>query len=230
MRHPCCLDRHEAHTGPDSSAPPPQTINIHCRNRECGELCYPGDEYCSRFCREVGLSGGTLLPSGQARGLQGARTERPTGEDPPAPDPFLSTPIPPGADTPVPYSLASNPPLEGEAGFPVLTTDSEARKSVPIFSGVLNYFPLAIAAVARLSKRGNDKHNPGEPLHWARGKSADHADTIIRHLMERGGIDIDGMRHSAKMAWRALALLQLELEAEGAPIARNASYDNPEKK
>jgi hypothetical protein len=40
--------------------------------------------------------------------------------------------------------------------------------------------------------------------------------------MERGKIDTDGQRHSAKLAWRALALLQLELEAEGAPIARGA--------
>jgi hypothetical protein len=225
MRHPCRLDRHEAHTGPDSSAPPPQTINIHCRNRECGELCYPGDEYCSSFCREVGLSGGTLLPSGQARGLQGARTERPTGEDPPAPDPFLSTPIPPGADTPIPYSLASNPPLEGEAGFPVLPTDSEARKSVPIFSGVLNYFPLAIAAVARLSKRGNDKHNPGEPLHWARDKSQDHEDCIARHLIDVDTIDTKTGEYedAVALAWRALAKLQcLEEKRLGRPYSRGS--------
>jgi hypothetical protein len=48
--------------------------------------------------------------------------------------------------------------------------------------------------------------------------------------MERGGLDKDGVRHSAKMAWRALALLQLELEAEGAPMARNASFDKAESK
>lgn len=112
----------------------------------------------------------------------------------------------------------------------ILTIDSKERKKYPIASGCLDYFPAALAEVSRVSYQGNEQHNPGEPLHWARGKSADHADTIIRHLMERGGIDIDGMRHSAKMAWRALALLQLELEAEGAPIARNASHDNPEKK
>lgn len=109
----------------------------------------------------------------------------------------------------------------------VLPTDSKERKKYPIASGVLDYFPAALAEIAKVSYSGNEQHNPGEPLHWARGKSADHADTIIRHFMERGGIDIDGMRHSAKMAWRALALLQLELEAEGAPIARNASYDKP---
>ena len=50
----------------------------------------------------------------------------------------------------------------------------------------------------------------------------DQGDTMIRHYMERGTIDTDGQRHSAKMAWRALALLQLELEEAGAPLARGA--------
>jgi hypothetical protein len=59
-------------------------------------------------------------------------------------------------------------------------------------------------------------------MHHARGKSTDHADCILRHLIDRGTVDTDGIRHSAKVAWRALALLQLELEAEGAPMARGA--------
>jgi hypothetical protein len=86
----------------------------------------------------------------------------------------------------------------------------------------LDYFPNALAEVAKISKQGNDQHNPGEPLHWARGKSMDHADTIIRHLMERGTVDVDGTRHSAKAAWRALALLQEELEDAGAPMSRGS--------
>lgn len=104
-----------------------------------------------------------------------------------------------------------------------MPSDADARKGVPLTSGVLDYFPAALAEVARVSKAGNDQHNPGEPLHWARGKSTDQADCIMRHLLERGTVDTDGMRHSAKMAWRALALLQLELEAEGAPMARGAT-------
>ena len=79
---------------------------------------------------------------------------------------------------------------------------------------VLDYFPLAIAEVAKCSKAGNDQHNPGQPLHWAKGKSTDHADCIPRHLIDRGTFDTDGIRHSAKLAWRALALLQIELENE----------------
>ena len=104
----------------------------------------------------------------------------------------------------------------------MLPTNAEERKAVPLCSGVVDYFPAALAEVARVSKAGNDQHNPGEPLHWARGKSMDQADCILRHLAERGSIDTDGVRHSAKLAWRALALLQLELEAEGAPMSRGS--------
>lgn len=94
----------------------------------------------------------------------------------------------------------------------LLPDDAVARKGIPVITGVLDYFPLAIAEVARLSKVGNDQHNPGKPLHWDRTKSLDHADCIGRHLIDRGTVDADGQRHSAKLAWRALALLQTELE------------------
>jgi len=101
---------------------------------------------------------------------------------------------------------------------------SDARKNVPLARGLLDYFPAALAEVAKVSKYGNDKHNPGEELHHARGKSTDHADCVLRHLVDRGTIDPDtGMRHSALVAWRALALLQQELEDAGeAPLPRGA--------
>ena len=95
-----------------------------------------------------------------------------------------------------------------------LPTDDAARKATPIYSGLLMYFPDAVADVARLSVVANEQHNPGEPLHWARGKSMNQLDTLTRHLMEAGSVDTDGVRHSTKVAWRALANLQLELEAE----------------
>jgi hypothetical protein len=89
--------------------------------------------------------------------------------------------------------------------------------------GLLYYFPAALAEVARVSKIGNDQHNPGQPMHWARGKSTDHANKILRHQVDAGGFDKDGTRHSAKVAWRALAQLQEELERDaGAPLPRNA--------
>ena len=95
----------------------------------------------------------------------------------------------------------------------MLTADAAQRKATPIATGVLDYFPDAIAAVAETSRIGNEQHNPGQPLHWAREKSTDHADCIARHLIERGTMDTDGIRHSAKVAWRALAMLQVEIEA-----------------
>ena len=94
----------------------------------------------------------------------------------------------------------------------MLSTDKQTRKQTPVARGVLDYFPDAMAAVAHVSFVANEQHNPGEPMHWARGKSTDHADCIVRHLMDRGTIDDDGLRHSAKAAWRALALLQEEIE------------------
>lgn len=106
----------------------------------------------------------------------------------------------------------------------MLTTDSAARKNIPLHSGCYAYFPDALAAVAKLSKAGNDKHNPGQPLHWSRDKSNDHADCIARHVQDAGpdfmGLDADGTLHVVQSAWRALALAQVVLEciAAGKPF------------
>ena len=104
----------------------------------------------------------------------------------------------------------------------LIDTDSATRKTFPMAAGLLDYFPDALAEVAKVSYLGNQKHNPGEPMHHARGKSMDHADCIIRHLVGRGGFDGE-LRESAALAWRALALLQEELEAEHSlPLPRGA--------
>lgn len=108
----------------------------------------------------------------------------------------------------------------------MLPTDAKERKNTPIYSGVLNYFPDALAAVAHCSWVGNEQHNPGEPLHWAKEKSTDEADALVRHLLEHGTIDTDGVRHSAKVAWRALALLQREIDAERAAQERDHQQDS----
>jgi len=104
----------------------------------------------------------------------------------------------------------------------VLPTDAAKRNAMPMADGLLYYFPNALAAVSALSKVANEQHNPGEPMHWARNKSHDHANKIIKHLVDAGGFDADGQRHSAKVAWRALALLEDELIAAGAVPGRNA--------
>jgi hypothetical protein len=92
----------------------------------------------------------------------------------------------------------------------------EERKATPVFTGVVAYFDLALKEIAKVSKIGNDQHNPGQPLHWAKEKSTDHLDSMMRHAMDalHDKFDTDGGRHKAKMAWRALAELQTELENE----------------
>lgn len=110
--------------------------------------------------------------------------------------------------------------LTGIGGAPTRATTlpktAAERKRFPIASGFMDYFPDAIAAIANLSYVGNEQHNPGQPLHWDRSKSADEADTCQRHFLERGTRDTDGVRHTVKFAWRALAILQKELEQEKA--------------
>lgn len=103
------------------------------------------------------------------------------------------------------------PPLAEKS---VLPHDSAERKTYPLYSVLFGYFPAAMAELAKHSYESNEKHNPGEELHWSRGKSDDHADAALRHLVEG---DYRGL------LWRAAALLQLELEGEGypkAPLAR----------
>ena len=89
-----------------------------------------------------------------------------------------------------------------------------AMNKAPIVGGVLDYFPDAIEDVAYVSLVCNEQHNPGVPMHWDRTKSQDEVGSLMRHLMLRGKRDLDGCRHSAKVAWRALALLQKEIEDE----------------
>ncbi len=91
------------------------------------------------------------------------------------------------------------------------------RKSAPMFRGLLAYFPAALFGVAKHSYESDRKHNPDatDGPHWARGKSSDHADCQIRHLIDAGGGEInepDTEYHLRANAWRALALYQEYLE------------------
>jgi len=92
--------------------------------------------------------------------------------------------------------------------------NAKERKERPVFTGVIKYFPDAIMEIARVSLQGNKQHHPDKPLHWDRDKSTDDYDALARHLIDAGTIDDDGIRHTAKVAWRALACLQKELESE----------------
>lgn len=102
-----------------------------------------------------------------------------------------------------------------------LPDDPSLRNEYPMADGLLDYFPNALAEVSRLSHVATQQHHPDQPMHWDRGKSLDHANKIMRHLVDRGKLDDKGMRHSAMVAWRALAMLQQELEdQEGVPVSR----------
>jgi hypothetical protein len=115
-----------------------------------------------------------------------------------------------------------------------LPTDSTDRKNYPLFRGCLRYFPAALAGIARTSKLGNDKHNPGEEMHHARNKSSDQGDCIVRHLvdvedllaaLDRGDAAVtqqDVLNEVDQMAWRALAFSQELHEKFGAPLAPGA--------
>ena len=96
-----------------------------------------------------------------------------------------------------------------------MKTKAQKRKAIPVYSGVINYFPLALLEIAKCSQIGNDQHNPDTPLHWDREKSGDELDAMIRHLIDHsiGEIyDEDGIRHLTKVAWRSLAALQKAIE------------------
>lgn len=122
-----------------------------------------------------------------------------------------------GAPTPRAASALGQRML-GPGGAPcraeILPDGAAERKKYPVASGVLDYFPDALAAIANVSWQGNEQHNKGKPLQWDRSKSGDEADTMLRHFLQRGSLDKDGLRHTAKMAWRALALLQKEIESD----------------
>jgi len=78
-----------------------------------------------------------------------------------------------------------------------------------------------IIEMVKLSVEGNDKHNPDEPLHWAREKSTDQLDCIARHLFDYGvAEDADDLeaqiQEMSSVMWRAGAKLQLLCEERDA--------------
>lgn len=124
-----------------------------------------------------------------------------------------------------------------------LPQDSEERKLYPLFTGVMRFFPAAVAAVARHIKRGADKHCNGRVV-WRRGTSDDHEDCILRHLMDladkrremQGEVGYARMQQlyaeaceeAAAIAWRALALCQVVHEHYAyAPVPESAEFDQP---
>jgi hypothetical protein len=106
----------------------------------------------------------------------------------------------------------------------VLPDDGKVREQYPLYDGLFAYFPAALCEIARWSQVGGSKHHPGEPLHWAREKSTDHQNKILRHLLDYDQEDEHGFIEAIALAWRALALAQTELEKRGWAEGRNGKW------
>ena len=93
-------------------------------------------------------------------------------------------------------------PTHTASGLP---TDAKERKAIPVYTGFINYFPKAIAAVAKISLVGGVQHGQtAETLHWDRSKSGDELDAMMRHILDGDW---------EQVAWRAMANLEKKLEA-----------------
>ena len=105
--------------------------------------------------------------------------------------------------------------LDGELEEPKKAV-TEDRKGMPVYSGVLTYFPDALKEVSKCSLAGQKQHNHGDKLYWDKSKSTDNADALVRHLIDHNTnpMDDDGILHLAKVAWRALATLQIYLDKQ----------------
>ena len=97
------------------------------------------------------------------------------------------------------YTFTEEESKERESPLP---TEAAKRKEYVIFSGFINYFPNAIAAVSHLSYKGSQQHHPDQPLHWDKSKSSDELDALMRHM-------IDG--DWEQVAWRAMSNLERKL-------------------
>ena len=87
-----------------------------------------------------------------------------------------------------------------------LPFDAKERKSIPIYTGFVGYFPKAIAEVSKISLLGGIQHGQtAETLHWDRSKSGDELDALMRHVIDKDW---------AQVAWRAMANLEKQIEKE----------------
>lgn len=88
----------------------------------------------------------------------------------------------------------------------VLPDDSAKRKEFPIYRGLFQLFPNALAEVSHHTYLNCRKHL-GEDLPegtcaWDKSKSQDELDAMLRHIMEEDWVAV---------AWRALGHLEREL-------------------
>ena len=76
---------------------------------------------------------------------------------------------------------------------------AEERKQIPLYRGLMCYFPNALVEVAKQSYKGNIQHHPEDEIWWDMSKSKDELDALLRHMLEG---------EWGAVAWRALAHLE----------------------
>ena len=74
-----------------------------------------------------------------------------------------------------------------------LPTDRDARNALPIWDGLMMYFPDVWAEIAKVSVLGNKQHNLGTKLFWNREVSTDHLNKVMRHCLDH--VDRKRARH-----------------------------------
>lgn len=119
--------------------------------------------------------------------------------------------------------------------------DSE-RKNLPVLKMITGYFPKALREVTRVCVANNVRYNPTlkpADINWARGKSNDQFGSQLRHMLEfivdgkvyeelppevtaACGPGFDRVYVLAEAAWRALAALELCIEAEESKVPMEA--------
>lgn len=117
----------------------------------------------------------------------------------------------PSVITSVPTESPPSPPLLHDL---LDGKSDEERKTYPVYEGVIGYFRDAIYRLSRVSYDGNQQHNAGQHLHWARGKSTDQRNCVMRHLMAGEEYDYsdEAEKHIFSRLWRDMADAQLYLE------------------
>jgi hypothetical protein len=101
---------------------------------------------------------------------------------------------------------------------------AEQRKQVNLLRALL-YFHDALAEIGQLILAGEKQH---KTQGWDRSKSGDELEALLRHVIDAGYVDTDDQLHSTKIAWRALANLQKELETQrGLPISVGSHPGTP---
>jgi hypothetical protein len=122
------------------------------------------------------------------------------------------------------------PPTDAVPVF--MSRDPAVRKRIPVATGFLKYFTDAIKCVSIVSRVGNEQHNPGQPLHWAKEKSRDEEDAGARHTLDALSgeeqdpalAELDDLGHLSQRAWRAMAALQRACDAKRAAYLARVAH------